>query len=147
MAHRFGCNYTYSAFSQITFWMKCVWKWSWNMYVEFPFRFWIYFFCFARSLAFSAVFGSFTVRWSTVTTDFRSTTTAIIQNIYNTSATSSERERERENIGIYVTCCDIIYLFDRCFPVFRCVLTCRKGGRAWEIKSSSIILCDSVSDF
>lgn len=54
---------------------------------------------------------------------------------------------ERENIGIYVTCCDIIYLFDRCFPVFRCVLTCRKGGRAWEIKSSSIILCDSVSDF
>lgn len=43
--------------------------------------------------------------------------------INNTSATeilveSKEWASERANIGISVTCCDIIYLFDRCFPFF-----------------------------
>lgn len=56
---------------------------------------------------------------------------------------------ETFSIGIYVTCFDIIYLFDRCFPLsaVRCVLTCRKGGFFGKLKVLPLFRRDSVSDF
>lgn len=59
---------------------------------------------------------------------------------------------KRTNIGIYVTCCEIIYLFDRCFPFCCCIRFAYLRGWSLrrlegEIKSSSIIPRDSVSEF
>lgn len=102
-------------------------------------------------LLFSNLFLALAAHWSkelSVTADFETTNN---NNIKYTEFTSYFRGKRKTggNIGICVTCCDIIYLFDRCFPLsaYAVVLTCRKEGFFWEIKSSSITLCDSIPYF